>query len=189
MFCIRLYLNDLYVSIPDRLLITCALAQTLHNIPVEALIAEGNMWEASPYLKFLDDLSKFTLISSFFLFWLIYTKDKVSWEKMQSKSAIFTNVGLLVTKKLWNPHNPAKTNKVRHFIWWYCNLHFPTSNSVNFCQYRYGRLFIEMADGKEAAKTYVIRSLFRNLYAKYGEWHSKTSSWYFMGKVTINRRK
>ena len=78
MFCIRLYLNDLYVSIPDRLLITCALAQTLHNIPVEALIAEGNMWEASPYLKFLDDLSKFTLISSFFLFWLIYTKDKVS---------------------------------------------------------------------------------------------------------------
>ena len=108
MFCIRLYLNDLYVSIPDRLLITCALAQTLHNIPVEALIAEGNMWEASPYLKFLDDLSKFTLISSFFLFWLIYTKDKVS--------AILKTQGLLVTKKIMKPHNPAKTNKVRHFI-------------------------------------------------------------------------
>ena len=79
MFCIRLYLNDLYVSIPDRLLITCALAQTLHNVPVEALIAEGNMWEASPYLKLLDDISKFVLVSSFFLFWLIYTKDKVSY--------------------------------------------------------------------------------------------------------------
>ena len=51
-FGIRLYLNDLYVSIPDRLLVTCALAQILHDIPVEALIADGNMWEASPYLKF-----------------------------------------------------------------------------------------------------------------------------------------
>ena len=79
MFCIRLYLNDLYVSIPDRLLITCALAQTLHNVPVEALIAEGNMWDASPYIKLLDDLSKFILVSSLFLFWLIYTKDKVSF--------------------------------------------------------------------------------------------------------------
>ena len=79
MFCIRLYLNDLYVSIPDRLLITCALAQTLHNVPVEALIAEGNMWDASPYIKLLDDLSKFILVSSLFLFWLIYTKDKVSY--------------------------------------------------------------------------------------------------------------
>ena len=57
-FGIRLYLNDLYVSIPDRLLVTCALAQILHDIPVEALIADGNIWEASPYLKvswtFLD---------------------------------------------------------------------------------------------------------------------------------------
>ena len=50
-FGIRLYLNDLYVSIPDRLLVTCALAQILHDIPVEALIADGNIWEASPYLK------------------------------------------------------------------------------------------------------------------------------------------
>ena len=67
------------MSIPDRLLITCALAQTLHNVPVEALIAEGNMWDASPYIKLLDDLSKFILVSSLFLFWLIYTKDKVSF--------------------------------------------------------------------------------------------------------------
>ena len=97
MFCIRLYLNDLYVSIPDRLLITCALAQTLHNIPVEALIAEGNMWEASPYLKLLDDLSKFTLISSFFLFWLIYTKDKVSTTKFNSFNiAIFYTLHYLI---------------------------------------------------------------------------------------------
>ena len=86
MFCIRLYLNDLYVSIPDRLLITCALAQTLHNVPVEALIAEGNMWDASPYIKLLDDLSKFILVSSLFLFWLIYTKDKVSFTQFYSIS-------------------------------------------------------------------------------------------------------
>jgi hypothetical protein len=77
MFCIRLYLNDLYVAIPDRLLITCALAQVVQNVPVEALISEGSMWVASPHLKLLDDFSKFTLMSCLFLFWLIYTKDKV----------------------------------------------------------------------------------------------------------------
>ena len=76
-FCIRLYLNDLYVSIPDRLLITCALAQTLHNIPVEALIAEGNMWPASPYMKLIDELGRFLLITCLFIFWVVYTKDKV----------------------------------------------------------------------------------------------------------------
>ena len=74
------------MSIPDRLLITCALAQTLHNVPVEALIAEGNMWDASPYIKLLDDLSKFILVSSLFLFWLIYTKDKVSFTQFYSIS-------------------------------------------------------------------------------------------------------
>ncbi len=76
-FGIRLYLNDLYVSIPDRLLVTCALAQILQDIPVEALIAEGNLWQPSPYLKLLDELSRFVLITCLFLFWIIYTKDKV----------------------------------------------------------------------------------------------------------------
>ena len=76
-FSIRLYLNDLYVSIPDRLLITCALAQTLHNIPVEALIAEGNFWPASPYMKLIDELGRFVLITCLFIFWVVYTKDKV----------------------------------------------------------------------------------------------------------------
>ena len=77
-FSIRLYLNDLYVSIPDRLLITCALAQTLHNIPVEALIAEGNIWHASPYMKLIDELGRYLLITCLFIFWVVYTKDKVS---------------------------------------------------------------------------------------------------------------
>jgi len=84
-FGIRLYLNDLYVSIPDRLLVTCALAQILHDIPVEALIADGNIWEASPYLKLMDELGRFLLITCLFLFWIIYTKDKIStkepWER------------------------------------------------------------------------------------------------------------
>ncbi len=78
LFCIRLYLNDLYVAIPDRLLVTSALAQILQNIPVEALIAEGNMWEASPYLKLFDDTTKFLLMSCLFLYWIVYTKDKVN---------------------------------------------------------------------------------------------------------------
>ena len=77
MFGIRLYLNDLYVSIPDRLLITCAFAQVIHDIPVEALIAEGNIWEVTPYLKLMDDLGRFLLITCLFLFWIVYTKDKV----------------------------------------------------------------------------------------------------------------
>lgn len=77
-FGIRLYLNDLYVSIPDRLLVTCALAQIIHNIPVEAFIAEGNLWQVSPYIKLLDDLSRYLLITCLFLFWIVYTKDKVS---------------------------------------------------------------------------------------------------------------
>ena len=77
-FGIRLYLNDLYVSIPDRLLVTCAFAQIVHDIPVEALIAEGSIWEASPYLKLMDDLSRILLITCLFLFWIVYTKDKVS---------------------------------------------------------------------------------------------------------------
>jgi len=84
-FGIRLYLNDLYVSIPDRLLVTCALAQIIHDIPVEAMIADGNIWEASPYLKLMDDLGRFLLITCLFLFWIIYTKDKIStkepWER------------------------------------------------------------------------------------------------------------
>jgi len=84
-FGIRLYLNDLYVSIPDRLLVTCAMAQIIHDIPVEALIADGNIWEASPYLKLMDELGRFLLITCLFLFWIIYTKDKIStkepWER------------------------------------------------------------------------------------------------------------
>ena len=77
MFGIRLYLNDLYVSIPDRLLITCAFAQVIVDIPVEALVAEGNIWQVSPYLKLVDDLGRFLLITCLFLFWIVYTKDKV----------------------------------------------------------------------------------------------------------------
>ena len=34
-FAVRMYLNDLYISIPDRLLVVAAMAQLLQNIPTE----------------------------------------------------------------------------------------------------------------------------------------------------------
>ena len=34
-FVVRMYLNDLYISIPDRLLVVAAMAQLLQNIPTE----------------------------------------------------------------------------------------------------------------------------------------------------------
>ena len=34
-FVVRMYLNDLYISIPDRILVVAALAQLLQNVPTE----------------------------------------------------------------------------------------------------------------------------------------------------------
>ena len=34
-FVVRMYLNDLYISIPDRLLVVAAMAQLIQNIPTE----------------------------------------------------------------------------------------------------------------------------------------------------------
>jgi hypothetical protein len=32
-FCVRLYLNDLYIAIPDRMLIAAAMAQLVRDVP------------------------------------------------------------------------------------------------------------------------------------------------------------
>ena len=34
-FVVRMYLNDLYISIPDRILVVAAMAQLIQNIPTE----------------------------------------------------------------------------------------------------------------------------------------------------------
>ena len=80
-FFVRMYLNDLYISIPDRLLIACALAQCVQNVPTEVLVAN---WD-NAYLKLLDEFGTLMLTCSLCLFWVIYTKDKLAtnepWER------------------------------------------------------------------------------------------------------------
>ena len=85
LFCIRTYLNDLYVTIPDRLLITSAMAIILHNIPVEILIKYLGEYSWTSYLKVADELLFLTPMVSLMLFWCIFTGDKLArnepWER------------------------------------------------------------------------------------------------------------
>ena len=73
-FCVKMYFNDLYISIPDRLLITAALAQFVQNIPTEVLVTQ---WP-EPHLKLLDEISLVFLICSLQLFWAVFTLDKLA---------------------------------------------------------------------------------------------------------------
>lgn len=80
-FIIRLCVNDLYVSIPDRLLITVGLAQTLVNMPTEVVMTSIS----SPTLSLLDPLAYLVLVTSLAIFWVVFTKDKLAtnepWER------------------------------------------------------------------------------------------------------------
>ena len=80
-FVVRMYLNDLYVSIPDRLLIIAGFVQFLQNIPTEVLLTH---WPVA-YLKILDDFMFLCLLCVLLLFWAVYTQDKVAknepWER------------------------------------------------------------------------------------------------------------
>jgi hypothetical protein len=80
-FIVKMYLNDLYISIPDRILILAAMAQFLQNIPTEVLVMR---WPLA-HIKLLDDLSYLLLICSLQLFWAVYTSDKLAtnepWER------------------------------------------------------------------------------------------------------------
>ena len=40
-FVVRMYLNDLYISIPDRILVVAALEQLVQNIPTEVGSVRG----------------------------------------------------------------------------------------------------------------------------------------------------
>ena len=85
LFCIRTYQNDLYVAIPDRLLITSAFAVILHNIPIELLIKYFGETTWSSYLKIADELIFLVPMVSLMLFWCIFTADKLArnepWER------------------------------------------------------------------------------------------------------------
>ena len=85
LFCIRTYQNDLYVAIPDRLLITSAFAVILHNIPFEIFIEYFGESAWSSYLKVVDELVFLAPMVSLMLFWCIFTADKLArnepWER------------------------------------------------------------------------------------------------------------
>jgi uncharacterized membrane protein YhdT len=80
-FVVRLCINDLYVTIHDRLLITAGLAQVLVNVPSETLVAAF----PEPFLRLLDPFAHIVLVASLSLFWTIFTLDKLAenepWER------------------------------------------------------------------------------------------------------------
>ena len=84
-FPFRSYQNDLYVSIPDRLLISSALALILNNIPYEYLVVGdgGALWTS--YAKVVAELVGVGPMVTLALFWSIYTGDKLArnepWER------------------------------------------------------------------------------------------------------------
>ena len=80
-FMVRLCTNDLYVNIPDRLVITAAIAQLITNLPLEMII---NFFPV-PHLLLLGPVSEILSFSSLTLFWIIFTLDKLAdnepWER------------------------------------------------------------------------------------------------------------
>jgi len=80
-FMVRLCLNDLYVTIHDRLLITASLAQILSNIPTEVIVANS----PSPLVTLLDPVSHIVLVTSLALYWVVFSLDKLAdnepWER------------------------------------------------------------------------------------------------------------
>ena len=98
-FCTKIHLNDLYISIPDRLLIACGVCQFLQNIPTEILVDQWSI----PHIKLMDDLGYIGLISCLYLFWIVYTKDKLArneaWERNTRyywKPILIISIGLLL---------------------------------------------------------------------------------------------
>jgi len=80
-FLVRLCINDFYVTIHDRLLITAGLAQVLANVPSEVLVAAF----PEPFFRLLDPLAHIVLLTSLTLFWTVFILDKVAtnepWER------------------------------------------------------------------------------------------------------------
>ena len=110
-FVVRMYLNDLYISIPDRILVVAAMAQLLQNIPTEVLVMNWPL----PHIKLLDDLSFLLLVCSLQLFWAVYTSDKVAvnepWErnsKYYGKTILLVSLAA-VTAALFTVYNRGPT--------------------------------------------------------------------------------
>ena len=80
-FMVRLCRNDLYVNIPDRLVITAGLAQLVNNIPLELIISQLPI----PHLLLLEYITQVLTFSVLALFWIIFTLDKLAdnepWER------------------------------------------------------------------------------------------------------------
>ena len=80
-FMVRLCLNDLYVTIHDRLLMTAGLAQVLANVPAEVLVANYPL----PQLTLLGPVTHLVLLTALALFWTVFSLDKLAdnepWER------------------------------------------------------------------------------------------------------------
>ncbi len=112
-FVVKMYLNDLYISIPDRLLILTALAQLVQNIPTELLVMR---WPVA-HVKMLDDLSLLLLVCALQLFWAVYTSDKLAtnepWERNSKYywKTILTISMATITAALFSIYNNGPTYK------------------------------------------------------------------------------
>ena len=80
-FMVRLCINDFYVTIHDRLLITAGLAQVLANVPSEVLVAAF----PEPFFRLIDPVAHIILLTSLTLFWTVFILDKIAsnepWER------------------------------------------------------------------------------------------------------------
>ena len=80
-FMVRLCINDFYVTIHDRLLITAGLAQVLANVPSEVLVAAF----PEPFFRLIDPIAHIILLTSLTLFWTVFILDKIAsnepWER------------------------------------------------------------------------------------------------------------
>ena len=84
-FICRSYQNDLYVSIPDRLLISAALALILNNVPIEFVVKAFASQDWTSKLKLASELISLGPLVANALFWSVYTRDKLAgnepWER------------------------------------------------------------------------------------------------------------
>ena len=80
-FLIKLCFNDLYVNIPDRLIITASVVQILGNIPTDLIFSSL----AVPHMLLVDPVSQVVTFTVLAAFWIIFTLDKLAdnepWER------------------------------------------------------------------------------------------------------------
>jgi len=81
-FTVRLCLTDLYIAIPDRLLMTAGLAQLAANVPAELVAANS---PGQPLLVLLEPAAQLVLTASLALCWTVLALDKLAdnepWER------------------------------------------------------------------------------------------------------------